>query len=138
MFDQVLPVPFPIGTHELDDPSWIPRIDSLSGNLGSIRRFGRLRAYHDSGEFKIDEVNRDSRLIGRSVWNRRWMLIVPGSTLSNDSVEGLQRFINGTMVNGERNGNGVSDIKMFFETYAYPRLNKLKSAGAEVPASSGK
>ncbi len=138
VLDQVLPVPFPIGSHELDDPSWIPRIDSLSGDLGSIRRFGRLRAYHDSGEFKINEVSRDSRLIGRSVWNRRWMLIIPGSTFSNDSGEGLERLINGRLVGNERNGNGVSDIKIFFETYAYPRLNKLKSAGAQVPTSSGK
>jgi len=136
VLDQILPVPFPIGAHEMDDPSWIPSIDSLSGQLGSIRRFGRLRAYHDSGEFRIDEVNRDSRLIGRSVWNRRWMLIIPGSTFSADSVEGLQRFINGRMVDGQRDGNGVSDIKMFFETYAYPRLNKLKSAGDSVPTSS--
>ena len=63
------------------------------------------------------------------------MLVIPGSTFSNDSDEGLQRFINGRMVDGERDGNGISDIKVFFETYAYPRLNK--SAGANVPTSSG-
>ena len=128
--DQVMPVPFPISVDELDDPAWIPSIDSLSGTLSAIRRFGRLRAYHDSGEFSPSEVTRDSRLIGRSVWNTKWMLIIPGSTLYNDADEGIQRFIHGRLldpsgpVDGDRDGNGVSDIKLFFETYAFPRLKK--------------
>jgi len=122
VLDQVLPVPFPLGGDELNDPDWIPSVESLSGQLTAIRRFGRLRAYHDSGQFSIDEVSRDSRLIGRSVWNTKWMLIIPASTLSQDRDEALQRLINGSLVNGERDGNGISDIKLFFETYAYSRL----------------
>lgn len=128
--DQILPVPFPISVEELDDPAWIPSIDTLSGNLTEIRRFGRLRAYHDSGEFDPAEVHRDSRLIGRSVWNTKWMLIIPGSTLYSDSAEGIKRFIYGRLldpsggIDGERDGNGVSDVKIFFETYAFPRLKK--------------
>jgi hypothetical protein len=128
--DQLMPVPFPITVSELDDPAWIPSIDSLSGTLSAIRRFGRVRAYHDSGEFSPSEVNRDSRLIGRSVWNTKWMLIIPGSTLHGDAEEGLRRFIDGRLLDpsgpadGERDGNGVSDVKLFFETYAFPRLKK--------------
>ncbi|MCC6144730.1 MAG: hypothetical protein IT368_13065, partial [Candidatus Hydrogenedentes bacterium] len=130
VMDQVMPVPFPISVSDLDDPAWIPSIDSLSGDLAAIRRFGRLRAYHDSGEFDENEVNRDSRLIGRSVWNTKWMLIIPGSTLSANADAGILEFINGQLVDpdgaidGPRDGNGVSDIKLFFETYAYPRLKK--------------
>jgi hypothetical protein len=138
VLDQVLPVPFPIGDAELNDPGWIPSVHSLGGEFTAIRRFGRLRAYHDSGEFSVDEVERDSRLVGRSVWNTGWMVIIPASTLSsplgnenlNDTeiAQGkdarLQQFINGPLVNNERDGNGVSDIKLFFETYAYPRLKK--------------
>ena len=122
--EKVLPVPFPIGENELADASWIPSLDTLSEQLTAIRRFGRFRAYHDSGEFNADEVHRDSRLIGRSVWNRRWLLIIPASTLSSDREEGLARFIEGNLVGDERDGNGVSDIKLFFETYAFPRLKK--------------
>ena len=128
--DQLMPVPFPIVVDELDDPAWIPSFDSLSGDLAAIRRFGRLRAYHDSGEFRESEVHRDSRLIGRSVWNTKWMLIIPGSTLYSDSEEGVRRFIHGKLldpadgIDGPRDGNGVSDIKLFFETYAFPRLKK--------------
>jgi len=127
VLDQVLPVPFPISASELDNPSWIPSVDTLSGHLTAIRRFGRIRAYHDSGEFNVSEVVRDSRLVGRSVWNKKWMLIIPASTLSSDRVEGLERFIYGKLVNGERDGNGVSDIKLFFETYAYPRLKAAQT-----------
>jgi hypothetical protein len=35
----------------------------------------------------------------------------------------MERFIYGAAVpsgNGERTGNGVTDIKLFFKTYAYP------------------
>lgn len=122
VMDQVLPVPFPIGSGDLASPGWIPKVDTLSTPMIPIRRHGRFRAYHDSGEFTIGEMQRDSRLIGRSVWNSRWMLIIPASTLSSDRAEGLARFVDGRLVNGARNGNGVSDIKIFFETYAFPRL----------------
>ena len=36
--------------------------------------------------------------------------------------DGLDTFIQGQPIpggNGERDGNGVSDIKLFFQTYAY-------------------
>jgi hypothetical protein len=64
----------------------------------------------------------DTRLIGRSVWNNKWLLIIPGRSLLYDSDEGLERFIQGPEViggNGERTGNGISDIKLFFHTHAY-------------------
>lgn len=132
VLDQILPVPYPIGNADLDSPTWIPSVDGLDGQLQAIRRFGRLRAYHDSGEFSSDEVNSDSRLIGRSVWNTKWMLIIPGSTFANDAEEGLETFINGVDDGtGTRDGNGVKDIKVFFETYAFPRV---KSTGGQKDA----
>lgn len=134
VLDQVLPVPYPIGNGDLDSPYWIPSVDGLDGQLQAIRRHGRLRAYHDSGEFSEDEVNSDSRLIGRSVWNTKWMLIIPGSTFGSDSTEGLETFINGVDDgSGVRDGNGVKDIKIFFETYAYPRV---KSDGGPKGAAA--
>jgi len=44
---------------------------------------------------------------GRSVWNTRWMLIIAGGTFHYDPDYGLETFI-----------NNVSDIKIFFQTYA--------------------
>ncbi len=64
----------------------------------------------------------DSRLVGRSVWNRRWMIIIPGGTFLNDPNEGLDTFINGKRIPGggaARDGDGVDDIRIFFKTYAY-------------------
>lgn len=120
VLDQALPVPFPLSGGELNNPSWIPINDTLSEDFAALRRFGRFRAFHDSGSFNAAETISDSRLIGRSVWNTRWLLIIPAGTLHTDRNEGIQRFINGALLgNGSRDGNGVSDIKVFFQTYAY-------------------
>jgi hypothetical protein len=120
ILDQALPVPFPLNPLSLNDPSFIPINDTLSEDFSVIRRFGRFRAFHDSGNFSVSETISDSRLIGRSVWNTRWLLIIPGGTLHTDRNEGIQRFINGGLrTDGTRDGNGVSDIRIFFQTYAY-------------------
>ncbi len=111
--DQKLPVPFPIGASDLIDPGWIPVQDSLSDLLGGVRRFSSFRAYHDSGDFDPAETVADSRLVGRSVWNTKWLLIIPGGTLHYDPDVGLDRFI------GNDQQPGVSDIKIFFQTYGY-------------------
>ncbi len=120
LVDQALPVPFPLNAGQLNDPAYIPINDTLSEDFAALRRFGRFRAFHDSGSFNPAETINDSRLIGRSVWNTRWLLIIPAGTLHTDRNEGIQRFINGALrPDGTRDGNGVSDIKIFFQTYAY-------------------
>lgn len=111
--DQVLPVPFPVGEQDLEEPTWTPLEDMLSGPFGEIRRFSSFRAYHFSEPFDDSQIVTDSRLIGRSVWNSRWMLVIPGGTLLFDADDALDTFIDGT------GSDGVSDIKLFFKTYAY-------------------
>ena len=121
VFDQALPLPFPIGAAELGQPDFVP-LQSMQGGdeFAQRRRFASLRAYHDSGDFDPGETIGNSRLVGRSVWNDRWLLIIPAGTLFNDRDEGLARFIDGALdVDGQRDGNGVSDIKIFFQTYSY-------------------
>ncbi len=120
--DQALPVPFPLGGADLDEPTWIPMNDTLSETFGIIRRIPALRAYHSENieDFDPSETHLDSRLVGRSVWNRKWLLIIPGGTLLNDPNEGLDTLIHGALLpGGERDGNGIDDILMFFMTYAY-------------------
>ncbi|PXA05115.1 hypothetical protein DDZ13_03905 [Coraliomargarita sinensis] len=107
VLDQKIPVPFPILQSNLDDGSWRP-LDTLGGTEGDIRKFSSFRAYHDSGYFDETEMSYDTRLVGRSVWNTRWLLIIPGATLSADAETGLQTFI-----------DNVSDIKLFFQTYGF-------------------
>ena len=107
--DQRIPMPMTALDSELDQSDWIPVFDNLSGRYGEQRRFSSFRAYHDgSDEVNEDELVYDSRLIGRSVRNTQWVLIIPGRTFNADPVEGLNRFI-----------NQVSDIKLVFETYGY-------------------
>lgn len=107
VLDQKIPVPFPVLQSNLDDNTWRP-LDTLGGTEGEIRKFSSFRAYPDSGSFDQSEMTFDSRLVGRSVWNSRWLLIIPGSTLKANSAEGLQTFI-----------DNVSDIKLFFQTFGY-------------------
>jgi len=120
VLDQVLPVPFPLGGASLADPHWLPAMDASYASSAAIRRHGSIRAYHDSGVFNEAELTRNSRLVGRSVWNTRWLLIIPAGTLHSDREEGLARFIDGeSLPNGTRDGNGVKDIKLFFQTYSF-------------------
>jgi hypothetical protein len=118
VFDQAIPLPYNIGGADIDHPDWSPVVDSLQEPFGLSRTFASFRAYHDSGDFDSSETINNGRLIGRSVWNTQWLLIIPGRTLLNDPHEGIQRFIYGALANGQRDGNSVKDIKVFFETYS--------------------
>ena len=124
VFDQALPVPYNVSASDVNAPNWIPYFDSLSENFAAPRRFASLRAYHDSGNFTPAELCTNARLIGRSVWNTKWMLLIPGRTLLADPVEGLNLFIYGPMKTGLMSGGGrtmqgVTDIKLFFNTYSF-------------------
>ena len=107
LVDQKIPVPFPIGNSDLNNPGWIPQNDSLSGTFIDLRRYSSYLATSDT-TFDEENTTTDSRLIGRSVWNTRWLLIIPGGTLLNDPSAGLDRFV-----------ADVSDITLYFSTYSF-------------------
>lgn len=116
VIDQSIPMPFPIGNAALKDPLWIPEFDTLGGSFAAIRRHGGIRAYHDSGgEIDLladrDQIVSDARLIGRSVWNTEWMIVIPGGTFLANPTQGLNAFI-------ESN----TDIKVLLQTYSYSGL----------------
>jgi len=106
--EQLLPLPHTIGQADMEDPDWIPRIDGLSGTLYEIKPYTRFRAYPYTETFTPDEMTTDTRLIGRSVWNTEWILVIPGSTLLADPQLGIGRLI-----------EDVTDIYIYFQTYAY-------------------
>jgi len=108
ILDQALPVPMPIMSTDISRDDWIPLFDTFSSQYAAIRRFTALRAYNDAGDYTPDDATYSTRLIGRSVWNSRWLLIIPGSTLLADKDRGIQNFL-----------DSVTDIKIFFETYSY-------------------
>jgi hypothetical protein len=105
--DQKIPIPLPVESTDLINPDWIPSLDTLDGFLTKIRRYSSFRAYHDSGYWDESQMVYDSRLVGRSVWNSSWVLIIPGGTLHYDPDYGLEMFV-----------QTVKDIKLFFQTYA--------------------
>jgi hypothetical protein len=107
--DQQVPVPLPSTTSTLDQSNFAPLLDSLNGRIGSPRRYSSFRAYHNmASDVDFDELVYDSRLVGRSVWNTEWLLIIPGLTLNSDPNEGIDRFI-----------QQVTDIKLVFQTYGF-------------------
>jgi hypothetical protein len=119
--DQALPIPYPINQTDWEQPDWSVLENVLGNDLYRIRRFPSMLAYHDSGDADARlQVTWNSRLVGRSVWNSQWVLIIPGGTLLSDADEGIERFINGRKLpSGVRDGNGVRDIKLYFNTYSY-------------------
>ena len=48
------------------------------------------------------------RLVGRSVWNTGWKLVIPANTLLNNTSDGLSRFL-----------RSVRDIKLYVRSYSY-------------------
>lgn len=121
VMDQAIPIPFPVGSQDIARFDWNPG-DTLSESRVAMRRYPQMRAHHYAEPFDESQVTGDSRLIGRSVWNRRWLLIIPGGTFLNDPNDGLDTFIHGARVpggGGVRDGNGVDDIRIFFKTYSY-------------------
>jgi hypothetical protein len=107
--EERIPTPFVLNASELSQPGFLFNATGIDGLPGEIRRFGDFRAYHDSGGSAIDDSHlvRDSRLIGRSVWNSRWLLIIPGATLRANPDEGLDLLV-----------SEIDDIKLHFETYS--------------------
>ena len=112
--ETILPIPFNIG----DNPFNFARIfdQGLSVANGNadfpIRKHQAFRAVSTSDVFvqmnHVMDNYTNNRLVGRSVWNTHWKLVIPGDTLLNNPKEGIERFI-----------RTVDDIKLHFKTYSY-------------------
>ena len=123
--DQVIAAPYAIGSTHLDDPSWFPT--ASQGDLGGadpttkVRRHPSFRAYFDTaGGDPTDDRLDCTRLIGRSAWNTRWMLVIPAGSMNADREKALSVFINGSDTNrdGLLDLKPVSDIRIGFKTYS--------------------
>jgi hypothetical protein len=126
VLDQILPVPFAIGQATLADPNYLPMDDSLNFGadvFGRIRLFPQIPAYTDCGAVfnPASGPILSSRLIGRSVWNTRWLLFIPGSTFKANAQDALDQLINGRLLaTQQRDPNyAITDIKIRFDAYSY-------------------
>ena len=122
--DQTIPAPFAIGSTKLDDPDWAPLFDGNTGgnDVGArIRRHPSFRAYYGAKDEEPDNNSLDcTRLIGRSAWNTKWLLIIPAGSMNSDREAALGAFIGGIDQNrdGTLEYDGVSDIKIGLKTYS--------------------
>jgi hypothetical protein len=116
--DAAIPLPFNIGASDFSSAPFYTAADSLSEPLFAVRKHEAFRPVSTTAAFTTaiygangalqptQYTNR--RLIGRSVWNSKWKLVIPGKTLLADPNQGLARFI-----------NSVKDIHLYFITYSY-------------------
>ena len=128
--EQLLPQPYPISQADMLNPNWIPSISGLQGQFFKVKPYADMRAYPYTADLVPQELNTDTRLIGRSVWNTKWVLVIPGATLLADSEMGIDRFM-----------QDVDDIYLYFQTYAYAGTmaaaaeERLGREDAQAPAA---
>ena len=104
--DQAVPLPFNVGGSDFTAAKNWSASRSLTEAI-TVRQHQAFRAVPDGTVFSDDPGFTNGRLIGRSVWNSRWKLIIPGQTLLADPRQGMQIF-----------ADTVKDIKLHFETYS--------------------
>jgi len=116
--DVTIPLPFNIGGSDFSTKALYQSSDSLSEPLFNVRKHQAFRPvssssvfsseiYGDAGEIALSQFT-NRRLIGRSVWNSRWKIVIPGRTLLANPEEGLDRFL-----------QTVKDVQLHFVTYSY-------------------
>lgn len=75
-----------------------------------LRKHPAFRAVSDASFFysNVPAEFTNSRLIGRSVWNGQWKIVIPAYSLLYDEQTGLHRFV-----------ITVKDIQLFLRTYSH-------------------
>ena len=123
--DQVIAAPYAIGSYELDNDLWMPSANDADWEGGDatvkISKHPSFRAYFDpAGGAPTDDRLDATRLVGRSVWNTRWLLVIPAGSMNADREKALSVFINGSDTNrdGKLDLKPVSDIRIGFRTYS--------------------
>ncbi|MGN0845350.1 MAG: hypothetical protein ACI4QT_09055, partial [Kiritimatiellia bacterium] len=123
--DQTIPAPNALTASEIAEANRLPLY--TDGDFGGvdavtrIRRHPSFRAYFGVMGTAPDDAQLDAtRLTGRSVWNTRWLLVIPAGTLNADREAALRAFIYG--LDTDRDGvidvKPVRDIRIGFKTYS--------------------
>jgi hypothetical protein len=108
--DQALPLPFNLGATQFSSTQFFNANGTLSEQPWILRKHQAFRPVSDPSFFygSVPTEFTSSRLIGRSVWNSGWKLVIPAYTLHQDEQLGLKRFI-----------ENVRDIELFLRTYSH-------------------
>lgn len=107
--DQAIPLPKNLGANLFSDSQFFTPSGSLSETMWIPRKHGAFRAVDDPAYFysSVPAEFTNSRLIGRSVWNTQWKIVIPAYSLLNDEQAGLDRF-----------AQSVKDIQLFLRSYS--------------------
>jgi hypothetical protein len=107
--DQALPLPYNLGASAFNATRFFDANGTLSEQPWILRKHQAFRPVSDPAFFysSVPTEFTNTRLIGRSVWNTSWKIVIPAYTLLSDEQDGLNRFI-----------ASVSDIQLFLRTYS--------------------
>ncbi|MFH1497020.1 MAG: hypothetical protein ABII82_04260, partial [Verrucomicrobiota bacterium] len=108
--DQAIPLPFNLGQSEFSATQFFSPQGTLNEKLWITRKHQAFRPVNDPAYFysTLPGEFTNRRLIGRSVWNTQWKLVIPANTLLNNEQEALDRFV-----------RSVSDVQLFLRTYSH-------------------
>lgn len=108
--DQAIPLPKNLGAAAFSALQFFTPQGSINEQLWIRRKHQAFRAVDDPVYFysSLPAEFTNSRLVGRSVWNTQWKIVIPAYSLLNDEQTGLDRFV-----------KSVTDIKLFLRTYSH-------------------
>lgn len=108
--DQALPLPFNLGATSFSSTQFFNADGTLSEAPWVLRKHQAFRPVNDPAYFytSMPAEFTSSRLVGRSVWNGGWKIVIPANTLLANEQEGLSRFV-----------ASVKDIEVFLRTYSH-------------------
>ena len=115
--DVAVPLPFDVSAADFANHPFYNAANSLTEPLFAVREHQAFRPVSTTSVFTPNIYSGGSlassqytneRLIGRSIWNNRWKLVIPGKTMLNNPNVALDRFI-----------ASVKDIHLYFVTYSY-------------------
>ena len=105
--DQVLPIPYPFSDAQWQSTDWSMMKDIFANEMCAVRRHPTIRAAV-SPTFAESGMSYNARLIGRSVWNDSWWLIIPAASLHSDDETARANFV-----------ETVKDIHLYLKTYSF-------------------
>ncbi len=108
--DQALPLPFNLGATQFSSSQFYNANGTLTEAPWVLRKHQSFRPVNDPAFFYtlVPTEFTNSRLVGRSVWNTGWKLVIPAKTLLANEQDGLNRFV-----------ASVKDIEIFLRTYSH-------------------
>jgi hypothetical protein len=108
--DQALPLPYNLGASDFNTTQFFGPNDTFAERPWVTRKHQAFRMVADPALYEAGDlptVFTNARLIGRSVWNSQWKIVIPAHTLLKNEQQGMNHF-----------AATVDDIKLFLSTYS--------------------